>query len=238
MAIATTTFEGFRPEAIDFLAELAANNDRDWFNPRKTEYERLLKTPMEALVAALAEALAARDIPLLADPSARSSGSIATRGSPRTSRRTRPTSGPASRGSRPARRSAGDRGRLGPRQRRLLQLPAGRDVRRRRDVDAREGAARCLPTGGRRRAGPGRGRARGARVRRRVRGGERARASQARPAGLPADHPQADLLRFKDVVFGRRLGDDEVLSPSLPDTLAEAYAAGMPVFRFLATIHG
>jgi uncharacterized protein (TIGR02453 family) len=58
------------------------------------------------------------------------------------------------------------------------------------------------------------------------------------PPGFPADHPQADLLRYKDVVFGRRLGDDEVLSPSLPGTLADAYAAGMPVFRFLATIHG
>ena len=45
-----------------------------------------------------------------------------------------------------------------------------------------------------------------------------------------------DLLRFKDVVFGRHLSDDEVLSPLLPDTLADAYAAGMPVFRFLDTI--
>ena len=46
----------------------------------------------------------------------------------------------------------------------------------------------------------------------------------------------ADLFRYKDVVFGRRLSDAEVLSPSLPDTLADAFAAGMPVFRFLATV--
>ena len=56
------------------------------------------------------------------------------------------------------------------------------------------------------------------------------------PPGFPSDHPMADLLRFKDVVFGRNLADDEVCSPSLPDTLADAYAAGMPVFRFLDTI--
>lgn len=68
MAIATPTFTGFEPDAIDFLAELASNNDREWFNPRKAEYERLLKAPMEALVAALAERLADRDIPLQADP--------------------------------------------------------------------------------------------------------------------------------------------------------------------------
>ena len=58
------------------------------------------------------------------------------------------------------------------------------------------------------------------------------------PPGFPPDHPMADLFRYKDVVFGRHLSDDEVLSPSLPDILADAYAAGMPVFRFLATIHG
>jgi uncharacterized protein (TIGR02453 family) len=56
------------------------------------------------------------------------------------------------------------------------------------------------------------------------------------PPGFPADGPMADLLRYKDVVFGRNLSDDEVLSPSLPDTIADAFAAGMPVFRFLATI--
>jgi hypothetical protein len=37
-------------------------------------------------------------------------------------------------------------------------------------------------------------------------------------------------------VFGRRLGDEEVLSPDLPDRLAEGYAAAAPVFRFLAAL--
>ena len=56
MAVATTsTFTGFRPEAVEFLAELAANNDRAWFQPRKAEYERLLKAPLEALCVALDE---------------------------------------------------------------------------------------------------------------------------------------------------------------------------------------
>jgi len=56
------------------------------------------------------------------------------------------------------------------------------------------------------------------------------------PPGLPADHPMADLLRWKDVVFGRRLADDEVLSPDLPDRLADGYATAVPVFRFLSTL--
>src|SRR5215216_771332 len=70
MTVATTppTFTGFRQEAVEFLAELAANNDRSWFQPRKGDYERLLKEPLEALCAALAERFADRGIPLRADP--------------------------------------------------------------------------------------------------------------------------------------------------------------------------
>jgi uncharacterized protein (TIGR02453 family) len=34
MTTATETFTGFRPEAIQFLADLAEHNDRAWFHPR------------------------------------------------------------------------------------------------------------------------------------------------------------------------------------------------------------
>jgi len=68
MAIASARFTGFKPEAIQFLVDLAEHNDRAWFQPRKADYERLLKEPLEALVAALAERFAARNLPLQADP--------------------------------------------------------------------------------------------------------------------------------------------------------------------------
>src|SRR3954471_5903673 len=68
MAVATSTFPGFRREAIQFLADLAANNDRAWFQPRKADYERLLKEPMEQLCEALSERFAQRGVPLEADP--------------------------------------------------------------------------------------------------------------------------------------------------------------------------
>jgi hypothetical protein len=54
------------------------------------------------------------------------------------------------------------------------------------------------------------------------------------PPGYPADHPLADLLRAKDLVFGRPLADEETLSQS-PGYLADGYAAAVPVFRFLAS---
>jgi uncharacterized protein (TIGR02453 family) len=53
------------------------------------------------------------------------------------------------------------------------------------------------------------------------------------PSGYPKEHPLAHMFRWKDVVFGRRLADEEVFSPDLPDRLAEGYAAATPVFRFL-----
>ena len=68
MAVAAPAFTGFKPEAIQFLVDLAVNNDRTWFQPRKGEYERLLKEPLEAMIAALGERFEARGIPLRADP--------------------------------------------------------------------------------------------------------------------------------------------------------------------------
>ena len=50
------------------LADLAEHNDRTWFQPRKADYERLLKEPMEGLVVALGERFASRGIPIEADP--------------------------------------------------------------------------------------------------------------------------------------------------------------------------
>src|SRR5260221_14590497 len=68
MAMAAPSFTGFSPDAIQFLVDLADHNDRAWFQPRKGEYERLLKEPLEALIATLGERFAARGIPLQADP--------------------------------------------------------------------------------------------------------------------------------------------------------------------------
>jgi uncharacterized protein (DUF2461 family) len=56
------------------------------------------------------------------------------------------------------------------------------------------------------------------------------------PTGFAADHPGAELLKLKDVTFGRHLSDDEVFSPNLPDTLAEAFTAAVPLLELLARL--
>ncbi len=46
-------FPGFSADALKFLKALKKNNTREWFQPRKEEYERLCRTPMIELVTAL-----------------------------------------------------------------------------------------------------------------------------------------------------------------------------------------
>jgi len=48
-----TKFSGFSPKALAFLRSLARHNRRAWFQPRKEEYETLIKLPMMELVSAL-----------------------------------------------------------------------------------------------------------------------------------------------------------------------------------------
>lgn len=239
------TFDGFRREAIDFLADLAANNDRAWFQPRKAEYERLVKQPLEALCVSLAERFRRRGVPLVADP-VRSPFRIYR--DVRFSRDKSPYKPYASAsfpwaGEGPER--AASAGGLSPGDtHRALGRHGGagyfhfgpgdvyvgggmwhpepqvlRAWRRLVDDDpahvheATEDPAFVREFGG-------------------VDGDRFARV----PAGFPPDHPDAGLLRLKDLTFGRRLADADALSPALPDLLADALATAVPFFRVLATL--
>ena len=224
-------FQGFPPEAIQFLADLAANNDRAWFEPRKRDYERLLKAPMEAFCLALADGFAARGLPLEADPK-RSSFRIYR--DVRFSRDKSPykthlgasfpwTAGPGGPGRVPG---AGgyfhfepgemylgggmwmpEKPRLEALRRTILEPP---DVVR----AAIEAPGFVAEFGG---AHPH-------------------EALKRIPPGYPAEHPLADLFRWKDLVFGRRLSDAEVSAADLPGRMADAFLAAVPVFEFLAAL--
>jgi uncharacterized protein (TIGR02453 family) len=239
MAVATSTFTGFKPEAIQFLADLAANNDRAWFQPRKAEYERLLKEPMEDLCVALEAEFRARDIPLHAD---------ATRSPFRIYRDTRFSKDKSPYKTHVAASFAwaGDG----------VDAATGRSHTE--NVHASGGYFHLQPGeiyvgGGVWHPEPSWLAAFRERVANRT---DEFRAiveepAFARtfgaisddgeslkrvPAGYPADHPAADLLRKKNVTFGRRLSDDEALSPRLPEVLAEAFAIGTQLMRYLAAL--
>lgn len=227
-------FRGFEPAATDFLAELAMNNERPWFQARKSEYERLCKEPMEAFVAALAARFAARDLPLLADPR-RSIFRIY-------------------RDTRFAKDKSPYKTHLGAN---FPWLEAGETT----DAGAHANGGYFHFQPGQMYVGGGMWMAERprleafrqailrdeARVRAAIEdpgftaafGSIGSHHSLVRvPPGYPKDHQLADMFRFKDVVFGRSLTDDEVYSPALPDLVADAYGAAMPVLRFLATLRG
>jgi uncharacterized protein (TIGR02453 family) len=231
MATEPGGFEGFRPEAIQFLADLAANNDRDWFQPRKREFERFLKEPLEALVVTLGSRFAERGLPLAADPK-RSIFRIYR--DTRFSKDKSPyktnvgASFPWEEGSRADSAAHGNGGYFHFQPGEMfygggMYMPerARLQAWRRKVIEEPEEVHAAIDDPG------------FTVVFDRIHPHDPLKRV---PAGFPSDHPDAELLKFRDITFGRRLADDEVLSPDLPDLLADGYAAAMPVFRLLASL--
>jgi len=235
MPTTTDTFTGFRPEATEFLAELAMNNERTWFQARKGDYERLLKAPLEALCVALDDAFRARGIPLSADP-ARSPFRIYR--DVRFSKDKSPykTNVAASFPWIEGRGADGPHGfgeegnpggyfHMSPGEAYVgggMWHPSSAKVRAFREaVVADPGAIRSLIDE------PGFV----ARF-----GGLSGDSLQRVPPGFPKDHPESDLLRLKDFTFGHRLADDDIEGPQLVGVLADSFATALPVMRWLAAL--
>ncbi len=223
---ASEAFQGFRPAAFQFLVELALNNERSWFQPRKADYERLLKEPLEALCVALDAEFRARKVPLASDP-ARSPFRIYR--DVRFSRDKSPYKTAVS-ASFPW---TGDGGGVGgyihiepghaylgggmwhPAPERLAAWRhAVVDDRARvhAAIDGRSFRATFGDVGGDR--------------------------LQRGPAGFAKDDPDIELLKLKDVTFGVALSDAEAQSGELPTLIADRLAVAVPVLRLLASLPG
>jgi uncharacterized protein (TIGR02453 family) len=237
MPVSTAPFTGFRHEAVEFLAELSQHNDRAWFQPRKGDFERLLKEPLEALCAALDDEFRKRGIPLSADP-AKSPFRIyrdvrfskdkspyktnvgASFGYVERAAGGEPTAGGGShRGGgyfhlQPGEIFVGG-GMWHPDPAPLAAWRTMVDKQPRQVHAAIEDPAFVAHFG--------------------TVGGDR---SKRMPAGYPADHREADLLTLKDVTFGKRLTDKEAFSPKLPAILAEDLGSATPLLRLLAGLGG
>ena len=229
----TGQFRGFTPDAMQFLVDLAFNNERAWFQERKSEYERLLKEPLEALCEDLAAEFARLGVPLHADPKA---SPFRIYRDTRFSKDKSPYKtnvaasfpwvgdGDATSEGQSERHGGGyfhmspegtwmGGGMWHPEPARLAAFRRVVDD----TPDVALGAlndpvflARFEP----------------------VHGDSLKRV----PTGYAPDHPHADLLKLKDVTFGREMGTDEVFSSDLPEILAKDFAAAVPVMRFLASL--
>ena len=222
----STAFSGFRPEALDFLVELALNNDRAWFGPRKAQYETLLKTPLERLCAAVNAEFRSRDLPLAADP-ARSPFRIY-----RDVRFAKDKS-PYKTNVGASFPWVGDGGGVGgyfhmepggifvgggmwhPSSARLAAL---------RHAAIGDGAlVHAVVDDPRFRATFG------------AVGGDRLKRA---PTGFSPDHPDIELLKLKDVTFGRPLSDADVQAPGLAAMIADTLSDAVPLLRLLAGLPG
>jgi uncharacterized protein (TIGR02453 family) len=236
MATDTTTFNGFKPEAMQFLVDLAGNNERAWFQARKNQYEQLLKEPLELLCVALAERFEARGLPLRADPKKSpfriyrdvrfskdkspyktNLGADFPYVDPRDSGGA--GEGPHSGGGgyvhiSPSESFVGG-GMWHPEPARLAAFRALVDSDPDTVLAAIEEPGFEARFGSLSSDGD---------TLKRV------------PAGYPPDHPHAELLKMKNVVFGRVLGLDEVFSAKLPDIIVDDFAAAMPVYQLLASL--
>jgi len=229
----TSTFHGFTPEAMQFLVDLAFNNERAWFQPRKAQYEHLLREPLEALCSDLADEFGKRGIPLRADPK---SSPFRIYRDTRFSKDKSPYKtnvaasfpwvgeGDATSEGQSERHGGGyihispegsfmGGGMWHPEPARLAAFRKMVDESPDVTLGALEDPvflARFEPVHG--------------------------DALKRVPQGYPADHPHSDLLRLKDVTFGREVGEDEIFSADLPQILAGDFAAAVPVMRFLASL--
>jgi uncharacterized protein (TIGR02453 family) len=62
------SFPGFSPKAITFLRQLKKNNDRAWFQPRKTLFEDLVRNPMIELATQINDDLRSFAVEHVTDP--------------------------------------------------------------------------------------------------------------------------------------------------------------------------
>jgi uncharacterized protein (TIGR02453 family) len=223
MAVAAP-FAGFPRDGIQFLADLAVHNERPWFQARKADYERWLKEPLEALCLALGREFEARGLPLRSDPSKspfriyRDVRFSADKSPYKTHvSASFPWAGEGGGVGayfhfQPGEMFAGG-GMWHPEP---AQLAAWR-----RTVDGDLASVRAVldsPTF--------------AGTFGKISGDSLKRV----PTGFAPDHPGAELLKLKDVTFGRPLSDADVQSPDLPVTLAETYAAAVPLLALLARL--
>ena len=61
-------FTGFPPQTFEFLRQLAAHNERDWFQEHKAEYEQFVRTPALQFITAMKSPLRKVSRFLEADP--------------------------------------------------------------------------------------------------------------------------------------------------------------------------
>ncbi len=216
-------FPGFQPEARQFLRDLRDNNQRDWFHPRKADYETHVREPLLALVEELGAALADYAPGYLRDP--RRSVYRIYRDT-RFSRNKQPYKTHAAAVFPPVgldrHAGAGFYFHFSPEELLVgggVYAPGTPELRRIREQIAADPAElrSILAEEGFRRTYPG---LQGEKLKR-------------TPRGFPADHPAADLLVYKQFLSGANFPASEIEKPSIGSMLDGHFRILAPLLEYL-----
>ena len=225
-------FDGFRTELITFLKELGANNNREWFQAHRSDYENYLLEPAREFVLAMGECLPKLGENIHAEPKIHGSIFAINRDTRFSSDKT-PYKTYVDlwfwQGNGPSRERPGYFFRLMPES---LVLgagmhgfsPAALERYRQAVVDPARGAKlEAVAEALNKQAGV----ELGGRTYKRV------------PAGLPADHSRADWLRHSSLYAASELAlpaADKVFSDQLPGLCFEHYARFAPLQQWLVDL--
>ncbi len=217
-------FNGFPREGIRFLEKLKRNNNRPWFDKRKSEYEDLVKFPMQCLIASLVPRMAEiapeielhprrsifriyRDVRFSKNKSPYKTNIAASfqyRGLKA------PTELPGLYiGIEPGEIYVGGG----------LYLPTGDQLKaiRKAIVDQPDEFLAVVTN---------------KRFRQQLGGLEGEKLLKA-PLGYPKDHPMIEYLRYKQFFAGKEMGHEPCLKASFVDVVCRAFADTMPLVRWL-----
>jgi len=216
-------FIGFPEEGLKFLRSLKRNNNRDWFQAHKSDYEEFVKKPMEELVLALASDFSTIAPEIAASPKAsifriyRDTRFSKDKSPYKTHvAATFPPKGLAKH------QGGGLYLHIAPTEVFLgggIYMPTSEDLMavRRHIADNAGKFKRILNE----------------KTFRKIFGTLWGDQLLRVPKGFPADHPAADYLRYKQYIVSRTLKPEEAKTPGFYKTILESFRTMMPFIRFL-----
>ena len=225
----------FTPASLSFLRRLARNNDKEWFEAHREEYETAVRAPMRELVEELDVGLATVAPEIVGDPKrsifrihrdVRFSKDKSPYKTHAACWLTHRAAGPSAISS--AHGGAGFYFHLEPRGSMVaggIYMPPRPSLDRIREAIAEDPEAFAATVEARA-------------FERRFGGLTQDGMLKRLPRGYAAGHPAERWLRFRSFTTSRPLADDDVLSPTLPAMLMKDFALMLPLVRWLNGVLG
>jgi uncharacterized protein (TIGR02453 family) len=229
----------FTKATLDFLKQLAANNERDWFLANKERYERCARDPFLRLIADLAPAFEKAKLPYVADPRPSGGSMMRIYRDIRFAKDKSPYK--IAIAAHFAHQNAKDDAAPGfylhiqPGKSMIgggVWRPEPKALRKIRDAIASD------PKAWQKATAPLRGREEGRVHKMGSACGLIGESLTRPPAGFPADHPFIEDIKRKDFAISSSLTDSEVCGPGFNKLVLERFRASAPFLKFLSKAVG